>query len=235
LGSFGPLMVGFLYSEADAYLCADSGTNSHWKYIPGSPFIRSVVPIACGAYQSAWQIAIHKLQSDAITSDPRWSMEPSGATEGLIQAWQIALMSYGSPQGYRKRFGRQRSSDGCAFYGEYASWKGNDHLDDQAYKFSECAFDSYTYLKMIEQVDSHDISRNRGGSVADVLKKIEIPTCVIGIDSDILYPLSEQEELAANIPGAKLRIIHSDHGHQGFLLEEEQVAGHIIAFLNANK
>ena len=71
--------------------------------------------------------------------------------------------------------------------------------------------------------------------MVDVLQKIEIPSCVLGIDSDILYPLSEQEEIAANIPGSELKIIHSEDGHDGFLLEQDQVARHIVEFLDANE
>ena len=46
----------------------------------------------------------------------------------------------------------------------------------------------------------------------------------MGIDSDVLYPLREQEELARYMPNAELKIIHSDAGHDGFLLEQDQVA-----------
>ena len=78
------------------------------------------------------------------------------------------------------------------------------------------------------------MSRNRGDSVEDVLRQIEIPACVLGIDSDVLYPLSEQEEIVEHIPKSDLKVIHSDEGHDGFLLEQDQVAGHIVNFLDSN-
>jgi homoserine O-acetyltransferase len=81
-------------------------------------------------------------------------------------------------------------------------------------------------------MDSHDIARGRGSSVEDVLKRIEIPACVLGIDSDVLYPLSEQEQLAECMPNATLKIIRSDDGHDGFLLEQDQVGRHIVDFLD---
>jgi homoserine O-acetyltransferase len=50
-------------------------------------------------------------------------------------------------------------------------------------------------------------------------------TLVAGVDSDRLYPLSQQGELAAGIPGAdRPRVIESPYGHDGFLIETEQVA-----------
>ena len=79
-------------------------------------------------------------------------------------------------------------------------------------------------------MDSHDISRGRG-SMEQVLSHVEIPVCVLGIDSDVLYPLHEQEELAQLMPNAELKIIHSGAGHDGFLLEQDQVAAHIKSFL----
>lgn len=84
------------------------------------------------------------------------------------------------------------------------------------------------------QMDSHDISRGRG-SMEQVLSHIEIPVCVLGIDSDVLYPLHEQEELARLMPNAELKIIHSGAGHDGFLLEQDQVAAHIKSFLYSHE
>ncbi len=54
---------------------------------------------------------------------------------------------------------------------------------------------------------------------------------MIGISNDILFPLSEQEFLAAHIPHAEFRAIHSLYGHDGFLLEYEQIEDIITGFL----
>jgi homoserine O-acetyltransferase/O-succinyltransferase len=79
-------------------------------------------------------------------------------------------------------------------------------------------------------MDTHDVGRGRGGKQA-ALQNIKIPALVLGIDSDILYPLDEQKELANLFPNGELSIIHSDAGHDGFLLEQDQVAAHITKFL----
>lgn len=197
----------------------------------GSPFVRSVIPIACGAAHTAWQIAISEVQRQAIYADPNWETNPMDATKGLEVARQMGMISYRTPQGYRGKFGRQLRHDSSPLYGSGAAWQVKSYLEYQGVKFID-RFDPITYVRLTEQMDSHDISRHRGESVKDVLEKIEIPSCVLGIDSDILYPLSEQEEIAANIPGSQLKIIHSEDGHDGFLLEQGQVAGHIMEFLN---
>jgi homoserine O-acetyltransferase len=210
----------------------------------GSPFVRSVVPIACGAAYTAWQIAISEVQRQAIYADPKWETDPFQATKGLEVARQMGMISYRTAKGYQDKFGRQtRRNGGIAgaknddcnssklMYGSDALWQVKSYLEYQGIKFID-RFDPITYVKLTEQMDSHDVSRGRGGSVADVLSKVEIPACVLGIDSDVLYPLSEQEELADCIPNSELKVIHSDDGHDGFLLEQDQVARHIVDFLD---
>jgi homoserine O-acetyltransferase len=72
-------------------------------------------------------------------------------------------------------------------------------------------------------MNSHDIGRGRGGTAA-ALRRVRARTLVAGIDSDRLYPLTQQEHLAAGIPGAgSVRVITSPNGHDAFLIEAEQV------------
>jgi homoserine O-acetyltransferase len=67
-------------------------------------------------------------------------------------------------------------------------------------------------------MDSQDVGRNRGGVIA-ALRQIKSKTLVIGIKSDALFPIVEQEFLAKNIPGASFQMIDSLYGHDGFLIE----------------
>jgi homoserine O-acetyltransferase len=67
-------------------------------------------------------------------------------------------------------------------------------------------------------MDSQDVGRNRGG-VVNALKTIQAKTLVIGIKSDTLFPIVEQEFLAKHIPGASFQVIDSLYGHDGFLIE----------------
>jgi homoserine O-acetyltransferase len=85
---------------------------------------------------------------------------------------------------------------------------------------------------MTQQMDSHNVARGRGASVEQVLSGVQIPALVLGIDSDVLYPLTEQVALANMLPAGRLQIIQSDNGHDGFLLEQDQVAAHIVDFLD---
>ena len=67
-------------------------------------------------------------------------------------------------------------------------------------------------------MDSQDVGRNRGG-IIPALKQIKSNTLVIGIKSDALFPIVEQEFLAKHIPGASFQVIDSLYGHDGFLIE----------------
>lgn len=54
---------------------------------------------------------------------------------------------------------------------------------------------------------------------------------VVGIDSDILFPVEEQKFLACSIPNAKYYEIHSQFCHDGFLIEYEQLVKIIRKYL----
>jgi homoserine O-acetyltransferase len=95
-------------------------------------------------------------------------------------------------------------------------------------------FDPVTYVKLTEQMDTHDVGRGREGGVEGALSRITSEVLVMGIDSDILYPLAEQEQLAAHLPNCQFRVIHSPAGHDGFLLEQDQVSRHIVDLLTSS-
>lgn len=93
-------------------------------------------------------------------------------------------------------------------------------------------FDPVTYVKLTEKMDLHDLGRGRNATAEEVLARLSSRVLVMGIDSDMLYPLVEQEHLAANIPDSILRVIYSPDGHDGFLLEQDQVSKHINELLD---
>ena len=71
-------------------------------------------------------------------------------------------------------------------------------------------------------MDNHNVGRGRK-SIEAALKTIKARTLVVGIESDLLFPISEQQHLASSIQKAKLEVIHSLYGHDGFLVEYEQL------------
>jgi homoserine O-acetyltransferase len=79
-------------------------------------------------------------------------------------------------------------------------------------------------------MDSHHMGRGRA-SVERALGHITAKTLVIGIDTDMLFPLAEQRYLAQFIPRARFLSMHSDYGHDGFLIETGQLTRILQTFL----
>src|SRR5690606_8099018 len=108
--------------------------------------------------------------------------------------------------------------------------KSNDKLDDfraatyQRYQGQKLVnrFNALTYWRLTKMMDSHNVGRNRV-STKEALSNIKASTLVVGIDSDILFPVSEQKLLTENIKNAQYREITSLYGHDGFLVEFDQL------------
>ncbi|MFF3409199.1 homoserine O-acetyltransferase [Streptomyces sp. NPDC002742] len=184
--------------------------------------------LATTAAASAEQIAWAGIQTQAIRSDPNWrggdyhdAASGHGPHAGLGLARRLAHVTYRSEPELAVRFGR-------APQGTEDPWDGGryqvrSYLDHHAAKLVR-RFDAGSYVTLSEAMNSHDAGRGRGGTRA-ALGRVTARTLVAGVDSDRLYPLSQQAELAAGIPTAdRLRVIESPYGHDGFLIEVEQVA-----------
>lgn len=184
--------------------------------------------LATTAAASAEQIAWANIQLHAIRADPHWrggdyhdAGPGHGPHTGLGLARRLAHVTYRSEPELTVRFGR-------APQGAEDPWNGGryqveSYLDHHAAKLVR-RFDAGSYVTLAEAMNSHDIGRDRGDTRA-ALRRVTARTLVAGVDSDRLYPPSQQAELAAAIPAADhLRLIESPYGHDGFLIETEQVA-----------
>ncbi|KYK61385.1 homoserine O-acetyltransferase [Drechmeria coniospora] len=109
-------------------------------------------------------------------------------------------------------------------------FSAQSYLRYQGAKFVK-RFDSNCYIAMTRKLDTHDVSRNRAPTVAEALSIIEQPTLVLGIESDGLFTIAEQEEIAQHVKNARLERIDSQEGHDAFLLQFEQVNNYILTFL----
>lgn len=198
--------------------------------------VRSLVPIAVGARHSAWAIGLNEVARRAITSDPSWEDGRYPLREqperGLGLARAIAMLSYRSFDSLEAKFGRERARDGrvegpAGLMG--VSFEIESYLSYQGVKLVK-RFDANTYLYITKAMDEFDLSEGRG-RLADVLGKIEAPSLVMGITSDLLYPEREQRELVEKMPNAKYAQINSPHGHDAFLIEFPQIAARLRRFL----
>ncbi|KAK9472862.1 Alpha/Beta hydrolase protein [Dipodascopsis tothii] len=105
-----------------------------------------------------------------------------------------------------------------------------NYLRYQGEKFVQ-RFDANCYIAITRKLDTHDVSRGRGDNLAESLATISQPALVIGIDSDGLFTFTEQEEMATYMPNARLERIHSQEGHDAFLLEFAEISRFMINFM----
>ena len=104
------------------------------------------------------------------------------------------------------------------------------YLDHHAGKLAR-RFDANSYVVLTESILSHDVGRDRGG-VQAALAGVSARALVVAVDTDRLYLPSQSEQMAAALPGADgVHLVRSDFGHDGFLIEEEQVGGLVRDFL----
>ena len=192
--------------------------------------VARAVVLAVGASASADQIALCSLQIRAIRSDPAYRGGDYYATsrrpvDGLSIARGLGQFSYRTGDEFEQRFGREaQGAEQPLKGGRYAI---ESYLQHQGEKLAE-RFDPNSYVILSEAMNHHDVGRGRGG-VEQALRRVRADVTVAGIASDRLYPVAQQEELARHLPGRPtLSVIESDFGHDGFLLEIEQV-GAIVA------
>ena len=186
-----------------------------------------IVPVATNAVLSPWGIAFNTSQRLAIEADQSWlERRPDGGQKGLAAARSIALLSYRSYYGYDITQPRDKAFVELSKEVIYAA---DNYQRYQGLKLIN-RFNAVCYYRLTQSMDSHDVGRNRGG-VEKALKQIKAKTLVIGIKSDVLYPITEQELLQKNISGAQLISIASDFGHDGFLLEYDKIEPALKEFI----
>ncbi|MFE6554602.1 homoserine O-acetyltransferase [Streptomyces sp. NPDC057746] len=241
-GSAFPFLTQRDQVAAEAGL-ADALGIDHWALVIGGSMggmralewavshperTRALLLLATTAAASAEQIAWTNIQLHAIRSDQHWrggdyhdAAPGLGPHTGLGLARRLAHITYRSEPELQARFGRTPQGTENPWNG--GRYQVESYLDHHANKLVR-RFDAGSYVTLAEAMNSHDLGRGRGGTRA-ALGRVTAKTLVAGVDSDRLYPLSQQAELANGIPTADhVRTIESPYGHDGFLIEVEQVA-----------
>lgn len=185
-----------------------------------------IVPLATNAFHSPWGIAFNASQRFCIETDSSWKEKKSTAgIDGMKVARSLALISYRHYETYY----RTQSEDTTD---KIDSFKSESYQKYQGEKLAK-RFNAFSYYFLSKSMDSHNVGRGRE-SIEAALKKIKAKTLAIGITTDILFPVNEQQFLADHIPGAIFKAIHSPYGHDGFLLEFEKISELLKLFLENN-
>lgn len=197
--------------------------------------VRGGLVLGSTAAVTADQIGTHRTQIAAIEADPAfrggdyYDAEPGdGPVVGMGIARQIAHLTYRCEPELDLRFGRDAQEGEDPYAG--GRFAVESYLDHHADKLAR-RFDANTYVALTRAMTLFDLGRGRGG-VATALSGIHAPLTVVGIDSDRLFPMRLQQEIVDLTPGAdRLHVLHSPYGHDGFLVEDEQVGmflGHAL-------
>jgi homoserine O-acetyltransferase len=172
--------------------------------------------LASGAAATADQIGTQTTQQAAVRADPRWrggDYPPGdGPVDGLGTARRIAHLTYRSAGELGERFGNRVQEDG--------RWAVASYLEHHATKLAG-RFDAGSYVVLTEAMNGWDVGRGRGG-VRAALSRVTARALVAGVDSDRLYPLGLQQQVADAL-GVPLRVVVSPYGHDGFLVETRAV------------
>ncbi len=177
-------------------------------------FINRLFVIASNTRHSPWGIALNEAQRMAITSDPTYlENHPEAGAKGLAAARSIGMISY---RNYHTFAATQQDDDHTLQNHRAATYQRY-----QGKKLSS-RFTPLSYLSLSKSMDTHHIGRERGG-IEVALARITAKTLVVGIETDILFPIEEQKLIADGIKSSDLVIIPSLYGHDGFLLEYNQL------------
>lgn len=192
-----------------------------WAITEPSVFTH-IIPIATNARHSPWGIAFNETQRMAIRADATWNSNRSNAgIEGMKAARAIALLSYRHYQTY------------LASQQDEVHSETHKSVSYQIYQGEKLAkrFNAFSYYVLTHTMDSHNVAYSKKISLENALRQIRAKACCIGLSTDILFPPEEQKFLAQHIPNAEFHRIETLFGHDGFLLEFDQLTQIIKTFL----
>lgn len=187
--------------------------------------IERIFLLATSPAESAWGIAVHTAQRMAIEADGTW-LQPSAdaGAKGLATARAIGMLTY---RNYAIMVAKQSEDDVT----KTDDFKAESYMRYQGQKLVK-RFNAYSYYLLSKAMDTHHIGRGRTASLADALKKITQPALIIGVSSDILCPVQEQQIMAQHMPNATYVEIDSAYGHDGFLVETPTISKHLLKWMD---
>ena len=206
---------------------------------PGA--VKRFVSISSAARALPFSIAVRSLQREMIRSDPRWMKGDYDPGDPPIMGQRLArklgMITYRSAEEWAQRFGRERSTDHARIEDQFvAEFSVESYLENHANKFSG-AFDPNCYLYLSHASDLFDLAEY-GGSLAAGFKRLTLDQAlVIGVRTDILFPVEQQRELADGISSVcsdtRLAELDCIRGHDSFLVDMDAFRPVICEFFES--
>jgi homoserine O-acetyltransferase/O-succinyltransferase len=191
--------------------------------------VDSLVTISGAARANPFAIALRSLQREMVRSDPAWrggNYEPGrGPRLGLRLARKLGTITYRSADEWDQRFGRRRVPETAGISGDFRpQFEVEAYLEHQAQRFAD-QFDANAYLYLSRAMDQFDLADHGGGSLAAAFTKFGVRRAlVLGVETDMLFPIEQQREIADHLRAAgratvEFHAFPSLQGHDAFLVD----------------
>jgi homoserine O-acetyltransferase len=196
-----------------------------------------IVSISAAIRSYPQSIALRFVQRQALMSDPAWRdgryYGISFPYRGQKVAREIGAITYRSGPEWEKRFGRERIAETTPRLDE--DFQVESYLVHQGEKFC-LQYDANSYLYISKAMDLFDLT-TLDAEGQPYIENITCPSQVIGVTSDVLFPIWQQREVARYLrkndaPVTYLEI-DAPYGHDTFLVERETVGSAVKEFLEA--
>jgi len=199
---------------------------------------RRLVCISGTAAAAPFAIALRSIQREAITNDPNWRNGEYSADAppviGQRLARKLGTITYRSAAEWAQRFGREPiredMAQGTPFASEFAV---QGYLETLARKWTS-AFDANCYLYISRAMDRFELDKH--GEPVAVLRRAQLQAAlVIGVQTDLLFSITEQQGLARMLEAAgvatRFAPLACIEGHDAFLVDLKTFGREIGAFL----
>jgi homoserine O-acetyltransferase len=219
--------------------CSMGGMSALAFCVRHPEFSESFLSVSSATRALPFSIAVRSLQREMIRQDPKWDSGHYDLDDPPISGQRLArklgMITYRSAEEWEERFGRERmmseGHSGDQFFGDFAI---ESYLESHAQKFTG-QFDPNCYLYLSRASDLFDLAEH-GGSLAAGFSKLRLKRAmVIGVRTDILFPIHQQEEMAeglsAVIADVEFVRLECNRGHDSFLVDMDAFRPVICRFL----
>jgi homoserine O-acetyltransferase len=197
--------------------------------------------ISTATAATPFALALRSLQRDIVMADPGFAQghyqHPADAASGMGLARKLGVITYRSADEWQTRFGRtrQHSEQPPVVAGFSHEFAVEHYLQGHADRWAG-SFDPTSYLYLSRAMDEFDLRRH--GDQATVLRRSGLQQAlVIGVATDLLFPIGQQAELAQLLERAEVPVhyaaLPSIQGHDSFLVDIERFAPLIAELLDS--
>jgi len=200
---------------------------------------RRLVSISGSAAASPFAIALRSVQREAILRDPDWQggnyAPEHPPRNGMRLARKLGTITYRSATEWRQRFGRQPIAGNALRASPFAPrFAVESYLESQAERFTRI-FDPNCYLYLSRAMDRFDLAEHGGSYRAALAGSALESALVLGVESDMLYPIHEQAAIAEALEqsgiNTRFQRLPSLEGHDAFLVDIARFDAAIRAYL----